>query len=535
MSLSSSRKSRLFPRDVVRILHHPTPPSPKTNPHAFQILPLIEATTAITTKQSPRILVRRLVNHGVSVSVSAPTDREREEYDSILFLLEGINYPKNVGYIHDLGQELYQCDAMVGILSQGQGQGQDERYSYWDSISASDSSSIGSICIRMDIIPSFIGIVLDDFVSILRFLREEKRYVCACSLGLLATAPTAPTAIALPVTIKYRMRSTIPPRQWITIPSSDSVRVIPDENDFLHRHIHLHYLSPDTLLLTVTLFREHVSNDPLFITVHVQGVPVLLPLIPAEWRHCRKRSFCIRWATPCMKPCIIPNVSKSIMQNFIGMDPDNNPSLSRNRFYSMCTILGMLPWMPYEFFQTQRVRSYFQERCPELWPLYESLRVPAYRSDLFRAAYICQNGGLYMDCKMVLFDPLLSLWTTRNEIFAKDAPDDYVCNGLLYTREAGNLKMRRYLDAMCRNISNRDYGKDSLSITGPGLLGKFVDRYALQYHRHGEGGGWKESYMRHGTTGLMVIKNSYYGYYEENNYGASEHYDVLWNEKRVFS
>jgi hypothetical protein len=523
----SSRKSRLFSREVVRILHHP----PETNSHAFQILPLIEATTTtITTRHAPRILVRRFGNNGENVS--APTDREREEYDSILFLLEGIDYPDNVCYVHQLGQDLYQCDAMVGIL----GQDEKKRYSYWDGISAFDSSFIGSICIRMDVImpSSFFVTILDHFAPILCFLRKEKRYVCACSLGLVA-----PTAKAMPILsfypIQYRMRSTILPRRGITIPSSDSVRVVPEENDFHHRHIHLHYLSPDTLLLTMTLFREPDSNDPLFIRVHVQGVSVILPLIPAEWRQCRKRSFCIRWATPCMKPCIIPNISRTIMQNFIGMDPDNNPSLSRNRFYSICTILGMLPWMPYEFFQTQRVQSYFQERCPELWPLYESLRVPAYRSDLFRATYICQNGGLYMDCKMVLFDPLLSLWTTRNEIFAKDAPDDYVCNGFLYTREANNLKMRRYLDAMCRNISNRKYGKDALSITGPGLLGKFVNRYTLQYHRHGEGGGWQDSYMRYLTTDQIVIKNSYYGYYQENNYGASEHYNVLWNEKRVFS
>ena len=164
--------------------------------------------------------------------------------------------------------------------------------------------------------------------------------------------------------------------------------------------------------------------------------------------------------------------------------------------------------------------------------LYDSLQVPAYRSDLFRALYVSQNGGLYLDCKMVLFDALIPL-LARGEFFAKDKPDNYVCNGLVYSREAGNPRLRRYLDAMCSNISEREYGIDPLSVSGPGLLGRFVNRYALQYHTHGDG-GWNDSYMRQLSTGQMVVKNSYYGYYQENNYVASEHYEVLWKEKRVF-
>jgi hypothetical protein len=86
---------------------------------------------------------------------------------------------------------------------------------------------------------------------------------------------------------------------------------------------------------------------------------------------------------------------------------------------------------------------------------------------------------------------------------------------------------------MCSNISAKAYGRDPLSVTGPGVLGQFVNRYALQYHSLGDC-GWNESYMRQLSTRQIVIKNSYYGYYEENNYGASEHYDVLWKEKKVY-
>lgn len=497
--------SRLLPREIVRILHHPI--SPQIPP--FQILPFLS--------------IDEKINHPLRTLIHDPLHLDAiAQYDYLLFVIDEIKPTDALVYLHELGHEIYQCDAMIGILGKNQ-----DRYVYWE-WENDHCRPIGSLCIRTDILPSFFSTM--DMKTFVKWLQDDKRYLCACALGF--DIPDIGMNHVIPCSeIHYRMRSTLPPRRHVIIPSQESARALAEENDFLYRHVHLHYLSPDTLIITLTLFQDH--QNLLFLSLRMQGITVLIPLTPHDWQKSRKRSLCVRWSRPCLKPGLAPSIfNPVVIQNFVGMYDD--PILTQKRFYSMCTVIGMLPWMRYEFFQTSRVKTYLNERCPELWPLYESLNVPAYRSDLFRAAYICQNGGLYLDCKMVLFDSLVAL-LMRDDFFAKDAPDDYVCNGLLYARDAGNLKLRRYLEAMRSNISTRNYGKDPLSVTGPGLLGKFVHRYALQYHRHGDGGGWSDSYMRHLATGQIVIKNSYHGYYQENNYGASEHYNVLWNEKRVYS
>jgi hypothetical protein len=84
-------------------------------------------------------------------------------------------------------------------------------------------------------------------------------------------------------------------------------------------------------------------------------------------------------------------------------------------------------------------------------------------------------------------------------------------------------------------IYNKEYGVDSLSITGPNVCRHFmntndIDDLCLANTCSVDDGQY--SLIRFERD--PIIKNTYHNYYHEGNYQKTEHYGVLWDTKNVF-
>jgi len=84
---------------------------------------------------------------------------------------------------------------------------------------------------------------------------------------------------------------------------------------------------------------------------------------------------------------------------------------------------------------------------------------------------------------------------------------------------------------MVNNIAGNIYGENALCITGPKVLGNHV-KDNMHFENNVRDKEWKNSYLTYNKK--IIVKNSYFGYYEENDYENKLHYNVLWKEKKAF-
>jgi len=137
----------------------------------------------------------------------------------------------------------------------------------------------------------------------------------------------------------------------------------------------------------------------------------------------------------------------------------------------------------YEFFDDDKCRSFIEENYPaEVLSAYDSLIPGAYRADLWRYCYLVKNGGVYVDIRMEPIKALRSILGSENK-----NPPRFVCARDLFTPRCASRVAYLYnafiaaapdhpilvkaIERSVDQILNRDYGRDSLDITGPGCLG----------------------------------------------------------------
>jgi hypothetical protein len=130
--------------------------------------------------------------------------------------------------------------------------------------------------------------------------------------------------------------------------------------------------------------------------------------------------------------------------------------------------------------------------------------------------------------------------TGITDIFIKDLPKNYAYNAIMVC-EKNSKVMKIALIYSINNIVNNLYQSDPLSITGPGCLGYVVDyvynkQYPYYYFNTVPISGLHNlSFVASSDINKKpIIKNTYYGYYGENEYGSTTHYDKLWHLGSVY-
>ena len=209
----------------------------------------------------------------------------------------------------------------------------------------------------------------------------------------------------------------------------------------------------------------------------------------------------------------------------------------------------------YALWNDAALRAFLQQEFDtDVLQAYDNLMPYAYRSDLARYCLLYHFGGWYADLgiRMAANCAMPAVSEEIDFIFFWDLGDllapfrsFYDCmNGLLFSR-AGNPVLATAIELVVKNSRNHFYGCDSMSPTGPGVLGRAIaihgkserhyDGHFLQltpqhYQKNRayvtrEGGiiAWHRSRLNPDATSLADLGAT-----------GTNDYRKLWKERRVY-
>ena len=321
--------------------------------------------------------------------------------------------------------------------------------------------------------------------------------------------------------MEYSIQNNIDIRKYLY--NIENIKYNQEFNDFQIKHFDIKYFNKNIFIITITNFDNNQINETNYIKLNINNKEYNI-INNCYNDYFNKKSFFIT-TNDFLNKIQHKDYDFNIMQN------DNKNNISINKFYSICTILNYIPDIKYIFFNENDRIQYINIHNSTLLNIYNNLNVGAYKSDFFRAYYIYLNGGLYFDCKNILFTNINDILLNK-EVYAEDLYDG-VCNGFLYCSYKFNKNIKDYICKMIYNINNNLYLDSSLAITGPMLLKNYIkDNILLKNTLPHD--NWFNCYFINKSTNKILIKISYHNYYNENNYLKKNHYCVLYNNKLVY-
>ena len=332
------------------------------------------------------------------------------------------------------------------------------------------------------------------------------------------------------------INNTIPKRKFLF--NIKNLTYDPNENEFFYKHLDFKYFDENIIMLTLTKFKDNFEENET-IKFKINNIDYTINLKITN-RFSKKQTFLIF-----VNNKIIKINHKKYDFNIIQTHINNKISL--NKFYSINTILNYIPEINYEFYNNGEDTTKFLTNInPILLTIYNklkagALKAEALKADLFRALYIYYNGGIYFDCKNILYNNIYYL-LDNDECYVEDLIDG-IYNGFLFcSKKKFNSEFKKYINHIIYNIFNSLYLANSLEISGPQLLKKYIktniflkNKYINKdWMNNFQNDEWKNSYLADKNNNI-IIKTSYYQYYEENNYLVNNYYNKLWHEKNLYN
>jgi mannosyltransferase OCH1-like enzyme len=320
----------------------------------------------------------------------------------------------------------------------------------------------------------------------------------------------------------YQVNSYIKRRDYLL--NVKNVYYDPENNDFLNKQIDYKYLDKNILIVTVTIFNNNLIKNRINFKIQENNM------------YFTMQQFNSNRATFFLK------IDESIQLLYKGHDHTKKfkvlqtaeeNTVTPKAYNSILTVLSYLPDIEYRFFNDTERSEYIAKYYNKFLVHYNKLIPGAFRADLFRALYLYREGGLYLDCKNILYSEI-DLLNYVPEIFVKDIGQGYICNGFMFIKNPGNNKIKKYIDEMVNNIGSNFYGENALHVTGPKVLGNHVNENIYLENKITDN-NWKNSYLVYTQNKKILIKNSYHGYYDEGNYLDTGHYSKLWKERKVYA
>jgi GR25 family glycosyltransferase involved in LPS biosynthesis len=142
--------------------------------------------------------------------------------------------------------------------------------------------------------------------------------------------------------------------------------------------------------------------------------------------------------------------------------------------------------------------------------------------------YLYQCGGLYFDCKNILYCPLNDLLENK-EVFLVDV-NAKCANGIILLQQKKYTKLKNYMIDILYNFHTSNYSINCLAISGPNLMSKYIVGNYLKNNICEN--KWRNSYVTFNKN--IVIKVSYNNYYSEDNYVHKKHYGIMYKKKQVY-
>lgn len=299
---------------------------------------------------------------------------------------------------------------------------------------------------------------------------------------------------------------------------SDNIHIIPT------------YVSHNILLLTITVFNPALYRKVHTLTFTIKNKSYKVDINLKQ--SVDKFTIAIYIQDQQLSICEHNNKNQyKIIQT------NQSSEMTKNKLYSIMTILNYAPEFEYVFFDNDNLYKFIKNNYRDI--VYDAITniVPgAYVSDLFRYCYLYLMGGIYIDCKKILYVPLQNIINNdgilNDEIFVKDVPANYCYNSIMICKTKNPI-MRKAICKCIENSIKNEYTNDSLSVTGPGLLGSIITKYNYKYFHKQISNKHAESIIVDNNNNI-ITKNTYFGYYNENNYINTSHYAIMWTNKKVY-
>ena len=319
------------------------------------------------------------------------------------------------------------------------------------------------------------------------------------------------------------------------------------------------YINSNIFILTITFFNKCFSDTIRFF---INDMLVQITIKDILSNYSFKQSFVFYSQNE-----LIPKKIRKL--NFELVSTHENNSANLQQFYSRCSFLINLPNIKSRFFSNKIRRQYLSTNFPiGILNLYDKLIPGSYRADFFRYLYLYQNSGMYHDIKMILFDnkDIFDIIDQNEYMFVHDLQDtysnnNYFYNAFIFTKSKYNKYLKsiligdekmpekknlRHLNiqnnyGIIQNIHTSNYNEDMLSITGPGLISKFIhEKFRLvniipEHYKNtiDKNDQWKYSAVYDSISENLLTINSYSGYYNDNYY-KTKHYSKLYLSRKVF-
>jgi len=348
----------------------------------------------------------------------------------------------------------------------------------------------------------------------------------------------------------YRISKHINPRSFY-ISSISGLELIRLPEDL---HVVFNYVDPSQMLVTVTVFDEGLvaesGYDIVFLLNDIRyTMTVFVDRIGTN--IATKFSHMIG-ISPEHNLRLVKTINPNIY-NYSIIQTSPTQTMSKKKYYSISTILTTSVDYPYRFFDDKDVLDFVKTHFSQLIVDAINNLVPgAYVADIFRYCYLYLYGGIYIDCKKIVYISFTDyikrfVHYTHNmhnihntlEIFVKDIPPGMTYNAVIVSDRLSKTIKLTLMYAVFMIVNNL-YTEDPLNITGPGCLGDAIryvyknNSYPYFYKNTVEPNRSSEFSYIVDLTGYNVIKNTYYGYYDEDNYYNLRHYHLLWKDRKIY-
>ncbi len=222
---------------------------------------------------------------------------------------------------------------------------------------------------------------------------------------------------------------------------------------------------PD-LVLEATEPTQHFTSAP-DIRAQIDASLEQAPATPGAWMQFLYRAVHAELLTP-SDPSGDRHIPTKLMTYWEG-------ETSKPLEAILCEWTMRLPGWFHARFDAGSARFWLSEKAPDLVAAFDASDNPASRSDIFRAAYLRQEGGLYVDLDERPRRDVLDWFNGADIVLTHEPGHSTIANNFIATTPGHPI-----LDGVCTAMSNLDQpaqGVETWMATGPGLFAQEVGRW----------------------------------------------------------
>ena len=172
-------------------------------------------------------------------------------------------------------------------------------------------------------------------------------------------------------------------------------------------------------------------------------------------------------------------IPKNIFQTYASTE------LTEGAYHAIQSWRDLNPTWSHYFFTDEDQRQFIKDNFSQevLWS-YDQLIPGAYKADLWRYCVLYTKGGIYVDHKLeinIALDKALpenvEFATYQDQVIKRHRAEPYqfyLWQAIIISKPHHPF-LKKAIDNIVANTTSGNYGHDTLSITGPGLLGQSVN------------------------------------------------------------